>query len=193
MRPIAWLPPVVWMAVIFLLSTDAGSAEHTGRWLAPLLRDLLPAASPTQIEALHGLIRKAAHVTEYAVLAALWFRALVRGRGWSAAAAAWTALAISAAWAALDETHQLFVASRGASIADVGLDALGAAAAALTAGLGWRQGARRATVVLLWLAAVGGIAALALNAAAGVSSGVLWVTTPVAAGALVLRRWLGTS
>src|SRR5262245_45282128 len=68
-----WLPPLAWMALIWGLSTDAGSAEHTSRFLLPLLKWLLPWASPGQIELAHGLVRKCGHVAEYAVLAALWF------------------------------------------------------------------------------------------------------------------------
>ena len=44
-----------------------------------------------------------------------------------------------------------------------------------------------ATGVLLWVGLLGGLAALALALAAGVGGGVLWLTVPVAAGALVYR------
>ena len=68
------------MAVIVVLSSDAGSTEHTAHWIVPLLRLLAPHATPTQLDALHGLVRKAGHFTEYALLAALWYRAFVEGR-----------------------------------------------------------------------------------------------------------------
>jgi len=190
MRPIDWIPPVAWMAVIFVLSTDAGSAHHTGQWLAPVIRLVLPGATPAQVQAVHALIRKLAHLTEYAILAALWFRAFARGARMSPAAAGWAALGLSAAWAGLDELHQAFVASRGGNLADVLLDSTGAAAAVVAARAGWRAAARRATVALLWFAAAGGALALAIDAQAGVPSGILWVTTPVAALALLVgRRW----
>src|SRR2546422_4864125 len=70
MRPAHWLPPVLWMGVIMLLSTDTGSAAHTGELLLPLLHWLLPWASPGDLAAIHGLVRKGAHLTEYAILAA---------------------------------------------------------------------------------------------------------------------------
>src|SRR5712691_7353535 len=79
MRPAHWLPPVAWMAVTFWVSTDSGSGEHTSRILLPLLRWLLPWATPEALDAAHLLLRKSAHVTEYAILAALWFRAFRRG------------------------------------------------------------------------------------------------------------------
>src|SRR5438477_176177 len=80
MRPAHWLPPVLWMGVIMLLSTDTGSAAHTGELLLPLLHWLLPWASPGDLAAIHGLVRKGAHLSEYAILAALWYRAFTRGR-----------------------------------------------------------------------------------------------------------------
>ena len=46
----------------------------------------------------------------------------------------------------------------------------------------------RVTGALLWTAALGGFAFLALNFVVGVGSGVLWVTVPVAALALVMAR-----
>src|SRR2546426_8139720 len=67
MRPAHWLPPVLWMGVIMLLSTDTGSAAHTGELLLPLLHWLLPWASPGDLAAIHGLVRKGAHLTEYAI------------------------------------------------------------------------------------------------------------------------------
>jgi VanZ family protein len=187
-RLLAWLPPVAWMGLILVLSTDAGSAERTGGLLIPLLRWALPWLSPQQVEAVHLLIRKAAHFTEYAVLAALWFRALARSR--APGTTAWLALAIGVAWAVLDEVHQLFVVSRGASVADIALDTAGAATAVGVARWGWRA-VDAATTGLLWVAVGGGALALALDLHAGVPSGVLWVSVPAAGVMLVLRRRWG--
>src|SRR5437867_4091744 len=103
MRPTDWLPPVLWMGVIVGLSTDTASAEHTGRLLLPVLRWLLPWATPGQVDTIHGLVRNGA------------------------------------------------------------------------------------TPILLWLAAVGGAIVIAINAWAGVPSGLLWITTP-AAGLMLLAR-----
>ncbi|MGH7388497.1 MAG: VanZ family protein, partial [Candidatus Rokuibacteriota bacterium] len=122
MAPLYWLPPLAWMAVIFVLSTDVGSAEHTGAWLEPLFRVARPWASDAQIGAAHAVVRKTAHVAAYAILAALWFRAFARGRAWPARAAALAAFGLAAAWAVVDESHQAFVASRGAGAGDVLLD-----------------------------------------------------------------------
>jgi VanZ family protein len=190
MRLAHWLPPVVWMAVIMGLSSDTGSAEHTGRWLLPSLRWLLPWATPGQLEAVHGLARKGAHLTEYAILAALCFRAFVRGRGLAPRVAAWATLALSVGWAFLDEWHQSTLPTRIGSAMDVVIDGAGALAALVVARRGWRAAADVAAAGLLWMGAVGGAAVLAINAVAGVPSGALWLTAPAAALGLLARRRL---
>ena len=75
-------------------------------------------------------MRKTAHMTEYGVLVLLYWRALYRpgvgGRkAWSRRAAL-TAFVLAVAYAASDEFHQSFVASREGSIRDVGFDSAGA-------------------------------------------------------------------
>ncbi|OGL01409.1 MAG: hypothetical protein A3D33_15560 [Candidatus Rokubacteria bacterium RIFCSPHIGHO2_02_FULL_73_26] len=188
MRAIHWLPPLVWMAVVLGLSSDAASAEQTSRVLLPLLRWLLPGAPPEQLAALHGLLRKAGHVAEYATLALLWFRAFRRGRGLAPRASAWLALGASLAWAFVDEWHQSALLARTGSALDVVLDAAGAVAALGVVRLGWRAALDGAATLCLWVAALGGGAVLAVNAWAGVASGVLWLTAPAAALALLARR-----
>lgn len=186
-----WLPPVLWMAIIVGFSTEAGSSAHTEHWLLPLLRGLAPWATPPQLDAVHWLARKIGHLSEYAILAALWLRALARGRGMNARRAGLTAFVITAAWAALDELHQTLVPSRTASIADVVLDSTGALIALVIAHLGWQPVAGRATTLLLWAAFIGSVSFLVLNALTGVPSDALWVTAPTAAVALLLRTWHG--
>jgi VanZ family protein len=184
-----WLLPLVWMAVIMWLSGGDFSAENTGSVLGPLFQWLLPWASTAQINALHGIVRKSAHVTEYAVLAALWFIAFTRARRWPPARAAWTALLIAIVWAFLDELRQAAEPSRTASVGDVAFDTAGALMASAVARMGWRDAATALTTFLLWIAAAGGTLAIAINLASGVASGVLWLTVPVAALLLVLRWW----
>lgn len=172
--------------MVLSFSSASFSADNTGGLLGPLLAWLLPGLSPSGIEAIHGLLRKAAHVTEYAVLAALWWRALTRG-GMRPHAAAWLTLLIGVTVAAVDETHQSFVPSRTASVRDVLIDTAGVLLAVVPARLGWRRAVETVTGVLLWIGLAGGIAALAVALAAGVGGGVLWLTVPVAAGAVVYR------
>jgi VanZ family protein len=120
-----WLPVLLWMLFIFIGSTDLMSAEHTSRFIGPFLRWFAPDITETTIGSIQLFVRKCAHLTEYAILAALLFRALRQGRNhlWRVAALAFV---ISAICAALDEFHQSFVASRTGSPWDVMIDCGGA-------------------------------------------------------------------
>lgn len=121
----AWLPVVLWMVLTFFGSTDLMSAEHTSRFLTPFLRWLNPDISPAAIAQVHFLVRKAAHVTEYAILTGLLFRALrglMGGFWWRAAVALVSAMIFAAA----DEFHQTFIPSRTGSIYDILVDYCGA-------------------------------------------------------------------
>jgi len=122
-----WLPVICWMVVIFLASTDMGSAEHTSRIVEPLLRWLRPGISQDGINRVHFLIRKTAHLTEYSILAVLLCRAVEQSRRnfghWKSVL---VALGVATLYAASDEFHQSFVSSRTASVRDVMIDSCGA-------------------------------------------------------------------
>ena len=122
----AWWPAVVWAGVIFTFSTDTFSSDHTATVLSFFVKWLFPHLSPHQFKFIHHLIRKSAHFTEYFIFCILLYRGF-RGarRGWR-----WTwavsALSVAAGYSIMDEIHQAFVASRGASPYDSLLDSLGA-------------------------------------------------------------------
>jgi VanZ family protein len=176
------------MVAIMGFSSDMGSAKQTGHWLFPIFSVFMPEATAAQLEAMHRLVRKGAHVTEYAVLAALWFRAFNRGLARSSWAAGWLALGISVGWAVLDETLQSRRPSRTGSGVDVAIDTAGILLAVAVARFGWRRAADWTTATLLWVGLLGGAVLLAVNALAGVESGALWLTVPAAALLLLLRR-----
>src|ERR1017187_7647107 len=71
-----WLPVLFWMALVFSASADAQSFRHSSKYFEPLLRWLFPHLSPAQVEMLHHGFRKTCHLTEYAVLAWLFWRAI---------------------------------------------------------------------------------------------------------------------
>ncbi len=122
-----WVPVIAWMALIFAGSTDVLSAEHTSRFLVPFLRWLDPHISFATIVTINVVLRKLGHLTEYAILAALLWRAL-RGTLRSSGTITLVALAFaaSALFAASDEFHQSFVATRTASENDILIDICGA-------------------------------------------------------------------
>ena len=124
-----WLPVFIWLGVIFAGSTDIFSMEQTSRYLVPFLRWLDPQISLSTIATVHFALRKLGHLIEYAVLAALLWRALrsassLRAKMSTLFVGVWVACAIIAA---SDEFHQSFVASRTASLNDALIDSLGAA------------------------------------------------------------------
>jgi VanZ family protein len=157
--------------------------------LLGLLAGAVPWLTAADLAALHGTVRKMAHVIEYAILALLWFRALTRARSLPLGLAAAGAFAICVGWAALDETHQYFVPGRTGRVEDVAIDAAGSLAALAVARPHWLGTARVLTGLLLWVAALGGVMVLAIDQLTGVPSGYLWATAPLAALALVARRW----
>jgi len=122
-----WLPVLIWLGVIFLGSTDMLSAEHTSRFLVPFLRWIDPQISFATLNAIQLGIRKLGHLTEYAILAMLLWRALRSGTRWQVKMSILFLVAAlaSAIFAASDEFHQSFVPSRTASPTDVMIDICG--------------------------------------------------------------------
>ena len=121
-----WGPVIAWMLVIVVASSDVMSAQHTSRFIAPFLRWISPEISLETIRAVQFAVRKAAHVIEYAILSALLVRAFHTGFRPLHFAHGCAAFLIATAYAALDEYHQSFVASRTGSPRDVLIDASGA-------------------------------------------------------------------
>jgi VanZ family protein len=121
-----WLPVIIWMGVIFGMSTDLFSSEHTSRIIVPLLNFLHPGLAPEQIDLIHGLLRKTGHVTEYFLLGILFFRAFRSddSRAWHPRWAVYSLIGV-VLYAVSDELHQTFIVSRTGSLVDVGFDSAG--------------------------------------------------------------------
>ena len=118
---------VGWMALIFMFSADSDSGATSGGLLEALVALLSGLLGPLGLETqanLHLLLRKAAHFTEYAILALLWTGVLPRR-----SRRLWLAFWLAAGYAVTDEIHQAFVPNRGPSPIDVLIDASGAATA----------------------------------------------------------------
>ncbi|HTP70382.1 MAG TPA: VanZ family protein [Dongiaceae bacterium] len=121
-----WLPAIVIAVLISAFSTRYFSAEETARVIFPILHWLFPFANRHALHFAHFLIRKAAHITEFAAFSIAVFHG-VRGprSGWKLSWAIWT-LAIAIAYAGLDEWHQSFVPMREPRLRDVFIDGIGA-------------------------------------------------------------------
>lgn len=136
-----WLPPLLWMSLIFLGSADRASVHRSSRIIEPLVRWLFPAMSDAGVGTCVLVARKGAHLTEYAFCAILLWRALRQHtrhdrRPWSWREPRWALLMVFA-YACLDEWHQTFVPGRQGTLHDVLLDTLGGAFGLL---LLWRAG-----------------------------------------------------
>jgi len=99
----AWAPIVLWAAVIFAFSSIPSLSSGLGTW------DLI--------------LRKIAHLSEYAILGVLLLRAIQRPT---------VAILAGALYAVTDEVHQHFVRGRHAAWYDVLIDTVGVTVGVLT-------------------------------------------------------------
>ena len=128
-----YLPVILWMAFIFWMSTGTLSAENTFSYVEMLLRFFNPKISARDMNLIHAIVRKSAHLIEYFIMGILFFRAY---RGSSVERWNWKwplyALLSLVLWAVGDEFHQSFVATRTASVKDVLIDTAGGVLAQFT-------------------------------------------------------------
>jgi VanZ family protein len=123
---------IAWAALIFFLSTRTFGPDFTHGLLAWALRILHITVPQRTFSLLHALLRKLAHLIEYAVFALLLYGPHgEKSRGlWRLRRAALCILG-AAAYSLTDEFHQLYVPGRNGSLLDCALDTFGAALAML--------------------------------------------------------------
>ena len=121
-----YLPLLIWLGFIFFASSGQFSANNTSRIVGPLVLWLFPNTSPETLSVIHGITRKLAHFTEYALLAFLAARAF-RTSANAFLRNNWfmVSFALVAVYALHDEYHQSFVPSRTASVVDCLIDMFG--------------------------------------------------------------------
>ena len=100
-----WLPPLVWMGVIYALSAQPDLPHAPGPWF-------------------DSLLKKAAHALEYGLLSWLLLRAL-RGHAGPKKGLRGASLVLGLLYAVSDEYHQTFVPGRHGDPFDVAIDTLG--------------------------------------------------------------------
>ncbi len=113
-----WLPPLVWMGLIFVVSAQPALPSAPGPW--------------------DPFLKKTMHALAYGVLTWLYQRGLRGYRGddrWVRVVSVMLALA----YAVSDEYHQTFVPGRNGSWVDVMVDGLGTLGATL---VDWRLSVR---------------------------------------------------
>ena len=93
--------------------------NRTSLIIRPLLEFLFPDATPETITFYHGIVRKLAHLTEYAILGVLAMRSFWNSR--AVLASLLTVIAVAAA----DEFFQSFNPARTGSPVDVAIDITG--------------------------------------------------------------------
>ncbi|HUS12191.1 MAG TPA: VanZ family protein [Pyrinomonadaceae bacterium] len=119
-------PLLLWIVFISFASTAEFSAVNTSTFFRPLVLWLFPTLSEAKVAAIHFLLRKIGHFTEYAVLAFLARRAFITSsRAWLRQGWFQCGLLLVMTYALLDEFHQSFVPSRSASIYDSAIDIAG--------------------------------------------------------------------
>ena len=101
-----WLPPILWMILIFLLSSRQ--------------RVIV-----SDITSINFLIFKTLHVIEYASLFFLLFRAFYKGSSERLKKAYYYAIIIAILYSVSDELHQTFVPTREGSPRDMVIDTIG--------------------------------------------------------------------
>jgi len=142
----AWLAVLACIGLIFWLGSGEFSAQSKSRLVIRTILYFFPDFPPGDLWRAYLVIRKLAHVTEYAVLALLSFRAMWVTFESILARLAAGALLLAVAVAAVDETRQAFSSVRTGSPVDVLLDTSGAliAIGAAVLYLRWQQRRRAA-------------------------------------------------
>ncbi|MBZ5676607.1 MAG: VanZ family protein [Acidobacteriia bacterium] len=127
-RIIAWrLSTVLWAVHMFWLSTESFGIDHTRFALSTVLSLLHVSVSSHTLWILNAVLRKLAHVTEYAIFGFLLSRSLGSpSRSRSQVYIAALCIAAAAVYSFTDEFHQSFVPGRGPSLIDCAIDVSGA-------------------------------------------------------------------
>jgi VanZ family protein len=102
-----YLPVFVWAGVIFTFST-------------------LPTGPGQKIIWTDFIIKKTAHLTEYAIFAILIYRAIINTSLRAKNISGYTAIFLSMLYGATDEFHQSFTPGRTPKLYDIGFDTIGA-------------------------------------------------------------------
>lgn len=113
---------VIWMVVVFGLSNQNG--EESGN-LSRAVANFLAGGDTIKAEQLEPLVRKVAHMTEYAIGGMLFYGITLTYPDGIRKKKIVLSLAFVILYAATDELHQLFINSRNGCVTDVIIDTVG--------------------------------------------------------------------
>jgi VanZ family protein len=124
-KKIKWLLVILWMAVIFIFSSQPGEASEETSQFVIYIFNLLG----IDLYGFFGtlaqfIVRKCAHFTVYLILYMFLYNALKES--FSFKKALWFSLFGAFLYACSDEFHQSFVPGRGPAFKDVIIDSTGA-------------------------------------------------------------------
>jgi len=126
-RKFWWGLAATWAVIIFNLSGASCSAASSARLISSILNWLSISVLPQNLDRMNFLLRKTAHLSEYAIFAMILYHSIKPSgaQSWSRKSAFFALLA-SGIYSLTDEFHQMFVAGRHASLYDCLLDTTGA-------------------------------------------------------------------
>lgn len=101
-----WFPVGAWALLIFMFSS-------------------MPTGYSSEIQWKDFIVKKSAHLVEFATLAVLLFRLLINS-GMEKRKAGYWAVLLSVFYAVTDEVHQIFTPGRDPTVRDVAIDTAGA-------------------------------------------------------------------
>jgi len=136
LKYISWLPAMIVMVVIFYFSSkpaedSSKSSECIAEEILEVYENIIDhqfsgSVRDEKIGIINHIVRKGAHISEYALLALtlafhffVWRKKIIKVCAYAAG--------IGIFYAATDEFHQLFVSGRGGQIRDVLIDSIGVA------------------------------------------------------------------
>ncbi len=152
-RFISWIPVLIWMIIIFLLSSQpAGESNQLSKGFTSIIIEILGRFLHLDIEVstinnyvvqFNHYVRKFAHFSAYLVLGLLASNAFIKSSKEKKKAFIYTFI-FCVLYAISDELHQQFVPGRGPMLKDVMIDSAGAAVGIVLYKIGYKY--KRRTV-----------------------------------------------
>lgn len=126
----AWVLWFLWAVVVLKFSSDTGNTSSgKSGWILTQVLSILQVfgISVNDVELLHTLIRKAAHMFNYLCMGLVGYNALRQTFDWTFSRKLVSAFLLAVAFASFDEYFQTFIPGRTGKFTDVIIDSSGTA------------------------------------------------------------------